>query len=76
MKLLAGDLAAAFIFNPLYVVGLAVLAAFNLYAVAVLAGRLPRLRVEIHPPSWGSAFRWGTVAAILGNWAWLIYWGI
>ena len=54
LKLLQGDLAAAFALNPLYLMGLAALAAFNIYAVIVLAGRLPRLRVGVRRRAQGS----------------------
>lgn len=76
LKLLQGDLAAAFALNPLYFMGLAALAAFNLYAVIVLAGRLPRLRVGALPPGTGQLLRWGALALLFANWAWLIYWGV
>ncbi|RYD71796.1 MAG: DUF2752 domain-containing protein [Verrucomicrobiaceae bacterium] len=76
LKLLAGDIPAAFAFNPLYVLGLLALATFNLYAITVLVGKLPRLRVGTLPPCAGAWFRWVIVAAILGNWGWLLYRGV
>lgn len=76
LKLLQGELAAAFALNPLYFMGLAAVAAFNVYAVVVLAGGLPRLRLGALPPGKGQLLRWGAIALILANWAWLVYWGV
>lgn len=76
LKLLQGDLLSAFALNPLYFLGLVALVIFNVYAVVVLTARLPRLRLGTLPPGSGQLLRWGAIALILVNWAWLIYWGV
>ena len=45
MALVQGDLVAAFWLNPLVFAGMAAVALFDLYALAVLLARAPRLRV-------------------------------
>lgn len=76
LKLLQGDIPSAVALNPLYILGVVAVVLFNLYAAVVLAGRLPRLRLGNLPRGVGSVFRWGAIAAVLCNWAWLIYSGV
>jgi hypothetical protein len=75
-KLLGGDLSGAIALNPLYVAGLALLLLYNLYAAAVVIGRLPRLRPRIPGSVMGAKLRWGIVSVIALNWAWLILRGV
>jgi hypothetical protein len=70
--LLSGRLSAAFAMNPLVFLGLASVALYDVYAAVVLAFRLPRLRIESVPRWLGNLARFGAVAALLANWAWLI----
>jgi hypothetical protein len=64
------DLAAAFAVSPLAAGGWTLLVAGGLVAgVASLA------RVELHEPSLPRPFRWFLLAALLANWAYLIWSG-
>ena len=75
LALLHGRTAEALAWNPLLFTALAVLALFNLYAVAVLLARLPRLRLSLHPPD----LRFLRIACALllaANWAYEIHHGV
>jgi hypothetical protein len=71
--LLEGNLAAAILLNPLAVLALAGIAVFNLYALTVLALRLPRLRVEHISARGALSLRIAAGGAVAINWAWLLW---
>lgn len=71
-----GAWAAAFLVNPLIFLTLAGGALYDLYAATVLALRLPRLRFDEVSSRAGTLVRFAFLAALLGNWAWLIHRGI
>lgn len=72
--LLHGNLAAAFLHNPLFILLLLGAVLFDLYAAIVLACRLPRVRPRVASlPSWA---RIGAVSALLVNWLWLLWAGV
>jgi hypothetical protein len=58
--------------NPLFFTCLVGVVVFDVYAVVVLLGRLPRWRPE-RVPLW---LRWILLAALLVNWAWLVVAGV
>ncbi len=60
-------------FNPLAFLSYAGVVVYDVYAAIVLAFRLPRLRWDKISPRAGWMVRCGAIAAILGNWAWLIW---
>lgn len=62
------DFAAAWAFNPLAFLALVAVVLFDLYALVVLAARLPRLRVTRVPVPWARRLRIAAVAAIGSNW--------
>jgi hypothetical protein len=64
---------AALLVNPFVFFTLAVGTVFDAYAAAVLLLRLPRLRLDHLPPRSGSFFRYGFLAVLALNWAWLVY---
>ena len=68
--LLSFDLSGAFCLNPLFVIVLALISLYDLYAIAVLAG-FPRLSLEISRRE-GTACRVICVFAIVSNWGWLL----
>lgn len=70
--LLAGRLDAALTTNPLVFLALAWVVLYDIYAASVLLFRLPRLRFDDIPRWLGNGVRFGAVAAMLANWAWLI----
>ena len=74
LLLLRGVFIGAVMMNPLYTLGLGLAIVYDVYAAAVLIGRLPRLRIA--PGGSGSLFRWAAVAAIAINWGWLLYRGV
>jgi hypothetical protein len=52
--------------------GLALLALFNVYAAAVLVGRLPRLRISLN--GWeGRVIRVASVLLVAANWTYEIH---
>jgi hypothetical protein len=59
--------------NPLAFLGYGAVGLYDLYAAAVLAFRLPRLRFDVVSARWGRLVRYTVIAVILGNWAWLIW---
>ena len=67
-----GHFAASFLFNPLAFLALCSLLAFDLYALAVLTARAPRLRVGNFSRA---EKRWARNAALIllaGNWLYLL----
>ena len=67
-----GDLPGALALNPMFFAAFAGGVIYDAYAATVLVLRLPRLRLE-EVPSWlGWSVRIGALAAVVGNWAWLI----
>ncbi len=59
--------------NPLAFLGFGAIAIYDLYAAIVLAFRLPRLRFDTIPAHHSRLIRYAVIAAILGNWAWLVW---
>lgn len=70
--LLHGAWVAAFKINPGVFLLIAGIVVYDLYALAVLALRLPRLRVRQLPHWAGALARWTVVLGMLLNWAWLV----
>ncbi len=68
-----GEWKVAAAFNPLALAGLGFGAAYNLYAAAVLAFRLPRLRFDHLSPLTRTSIRYTAIVAIVGNWGWLLW---
>lgn len=64
---------AAVSINPLALASYGLVAAFDLYAAAVVALRLPRLRFDTVSPAVRRRVRYAAIAAILANWAWLLW---
>lgn len=72
-RLARGDWAAAFLFNPLVTLTATAVLLFNGYALVVLAGGLPRLRLVRPFTGWqGHAWRAILFLAVAANWAWVI----
>ena len=67
-----GDFAGALRWNPLIFVGLWALIIFDLYAVAVLAMRAPRLRFLPFSASEKKLIRILVVVLLLANWIYLL----
>jgi len=61
--------------NPLIFAAFAGIAAFDLYAAAVIATGRPRWRCE-PPPRVAAGFRFAAIALIALNWAWVIHAGM
>lgn len=76
LSLLSGDLVGALGFNPLLTCGYLAAAVFDLYAITVLVGRLPRLRIVSLSRQAGRWLRYGVFAALGLNWLWVITHGI
>ncbi len=72
-NLLAGHVGAAFAWNPLVFLSLAGAGVFMIYAAAVTAFRMPRLRVVEITASEARALRLAIVLALAANWIYLIY---
>jgi hypothetical protein len=66
-----GDVERGLFMNPLAAIGCAAGLLYLLYAAAVLALRLPRLRPSLSPVD-RRRLRIGAVAALAINWVWLI----
>jgi uncharacterized protein DUF2752 len=69
---LHGNLALAWSWNPLAFVALCAAALFDLYALAVLVKRSPRLRVIDWTRAEKNAVRMVVIALIVVNWAYLL----
>lgn len=72
LQLAHGHLFAALHFNPLVTLGYFAIALFDLYALVVLIGRAPRLRVGQFSSREKVAFRIGVVALLALNWSYLL----
>ncbi len=70
--LLAGDVAGALVWNPLVFAWIGAAALFGVYALVVVAFRLPRLRVVSLPGRAFAAIRIGAAALIAANWIYLL----
>ena len=68
-----GAWTAAFLINPFVFLALGGTALYDIYAAIVLALRLPRLRFDHISARTGNLVRISFLAALLLNWAWLIY---
>lgn len=75
VALLHGRVSEALGWNPLVFTGLAAMALLNLYAIAVLAAGLPRVRLSLRG---GEArfLRIACVLLLLANWAYEIHRGV
>jgi hypothetical protein len=69
---LNGDLLQAFSWNPLAFLALCGVAVFDVYAVIVLLGRRPRLRMVDWARTEKNAVRIAVVCALLLNWLYLL----
>jgi hypothetical protein len=72
LQLSHGHLAAALHFNPLVTLGYFAIALFDLYALVVLIGRAPRLRIVRLSAREKAAVRIGVVALLALNWSYLL----
>src|ERR1700730_11286981 len=72
IALLHGNLSLAWSWNPLAFVALCGVAVFDLYAVVVLLGRTPRIRVIDWTRAEKNAVRIAVVALIAVNWIYLL----
>jgi Protein of unknown function (DUF2752) len=72
IALLHGNLAAAWLWNPLAFATLCALALYDLYAAIVLLGGLPRARLVDWTARQKTAVRIGVVALIIVNWVYLL----
>lgn len=70
--LLDGELAAAFFMSPAAFLGIGVMLLYSIYAVTVVAGRLPRLRLVAGGKPWKFVLIMGGVL-VLANWGYLVY---
>ena len=75
LALLHGRLGEALAWNPLVFTGIAALALLNLYAAAVLAARLPRVRLSLTGCE-ARILRWACVVLLAANWAYEIQHGV
>lgn len=71
-QFLVGHLGAAFVFNPLATLGFLGIIAFDIYAVLVLCGKAPRLRLEPLSRSQTQGLRVLAICAVAANWWWLL----
>jgi hypothetical protein len=69
---LHGDIFAAWRWNPLAFVGVCGVAAFDLYAALVLAGRMPRLRIVGWTITEKNAARIAVISLLALNWIYLL----
>jgi hypothetical protein len=69
---LHGDFLGALRWNPLAFIALCGVAAFDLYAIVVLVGRGPRLRIVDWTAAGKNAARIAVVALIALNWVYLL----
>lgn len=72
IQFLHGHFEAALLFNPLIFVGLCAIAVFDVYALAVLVTRAPRLRVADWKRTETSVVRALVIAVLVLNWAYLL----
>ncbi len=69
---LRGDFLSALRWNPLAFVAFCTLLAFDLYAVIVLAGRMPRLRIVDWTITEKNAARIAVISLLALNWIYLL----
>lgn len=72
IQFLHGHFGASFLYNPLAFLAYCGLLAFDLYALAVLATRAPRLRIENFAPGERLLARTVIIALLAGNWLYLL----
>jgi hypothetical protein len=72
LALLHGHVAEAIAWNPLVFAGLVLLVLANVYAIAILAGKLPRLRFSFSAME-GRFLRLASVIILAANWAYEIH---
>jgi hypothetical protein len=70
--LLHGNVAAAFLFNPLLILAIFGMALYLVYSMVVTIARLPRLRMESIPEETAFLIRIGVVVLFAVNWTYLI----
>lgn len=70
IELLQGDIGGAWNWNPLATTAMLAIAAFDVYAFAVLVGRAPRLRLDLGRAKWPIVLMLLVLAAT--NWAFLL----
>ena len=70
IALLHGDLPAAWSWNPLALIAMLAIAIFDLYALAVLVTRAPRLRISFGRAKWPLLMLLFAAGAL--NWAYLL----
>ncbi len=75
LALLHGRVAEALSWNPLVFAGLVALVLLNGYALAVLAGRLPRARLSLSAAE-GRILRVACALLLAANWAYEIHRGV
>ncbi|MEO8354034.1 MAG: DUF2752 domain-containing protein [Chthoniobacteraceae bacterium] len=73
---LEGSLTAAFLVNPLFFAFLVALVLYDLYALAVVVFRWPRLRLSARSPRTTWIIRGSVVLVFFANWIWLIVRGV
>jgi hypothetical protein len=71
-QFLHGHFAASFLFNPLAFLAYCAVVAFDLYALAVVTTRAPRLRFKNISRSEKLVARWGVLLLAAVNWAYLL----
>lgn len=71
-----GAWSSAFLINPLIFSTFMSVLLYDIYAAMVLAFRLPRLRFDKVPGRTGNLVRFGVIAVLVINWAWLIWRGV
>ena len=59
--------------NPAAVIALSLVLLYDVYAIAVLAARLPRLRIVRVSAPMRLTLRLGLLFVVLANWAWVIH---
>lgn len=72
IAVLRGDVLQAFSWNPLAFLALCGVAVFDLYAVVVLLGRAPRLRIVEWTRAEKNILRIAVVSGLLLNWMYLL----
>ena len=70
IAILHGDFAAAWNWNPLATLAMLGIGLFDLYALAVLVARAPRLRIHLHGSKWPIVL--ALIAVIAINWAFVL----
>jgi len=76
LALISGHFTQAFLWNPLVFCGFIAILLFDLYAVAVLLFKFPRLRFDNLRPGTARKIRIIAVLAATANWIYLVWAGI